>query len=144
MSASHWPMISADNWPSDVSCSLAKWCQLRIVQVMSAAHLPTDIKDLRICISDLVDFWSCYENDHVILQKCAWLSSWRSLSKCIRLSLALLISYSSPTSSLHLLKGFQSLSCQEYRSTRRVESNSSVLLYKCLVNKANVSHNPWC
>ena len=61
--------MSAACWPTDDSCSMANqcqiliranWCQLLISQVMSAAHLPTNIKDLRISISDLVDFWSCF------------------------------------------------------------------------------------
>ena len=78
MSAAHWPIeISsslancAAQWQTDFSCSFAKWCQLVICQVMSMLiyQLTSRIKDLRISISDLVDFWSCYlyvSNHHLI------------------------------------------------------------------------------
>ena len=35
--------MSAAHWWTNVSCSLANWCQLLIGQLMSAAHWPTDV-----------------------------------------------------------------------------------------------------
>ena len=53
--------MSAALWPTDVSCSLANRCQLLIGHVMSADHLPTNIKEQGSSgISDLVDFLSCF------------------------------------------------------------------------------------
>ena len=80
MSAAHWPS-DVNHWPADVSYSSANSCQLLIGQLTLAAHCPNDvscslattwcqlhicqltsrIRDLRISLSDLVDFWSCDE-----------------------------------------------------------------------------------
>ena len=56
----HWtqlligPLNSASHWPTELSFSLAYWTQLLI------GLLTSRIKDLRISISDLVDFLSCF------------------------------------------------------------------------------------
>ena len=50
-------LMSVVHWPTNVSRSLANWHELLIGQMMSAANLPTDIKDLRIYIRTSIFFY---------------------------------------------------------------------------------------